>query len=167
LKDVRGFTDKATFSLLAGLPLGLSVAADLFGGITADRLARKHGLRKGRFLVGFGSLMSAGVLLIAGVWAPNPYLSAVLIGMSGGMIAFLLGGAWATVLDIGGNHAGLVGAAMNTSGQVGAFLCPLMVGYMVQWFGDWTAPLYFTGLLYCLGALCWFIVDPAKPVWAR
>jgi MFS family permease len=161
LKTVRGIDDPFFFSLAAGLPMYCSVPADLFGGISADRMSRRYGPKLGRALVGGGSLFLSGLLLIAGVWVSNSYLAAILIGLAGGMSAFLLGAAWGTCMDIGGNHAGLVSAAMNTSGQVGAFLCPLVVGY----FTGWSVPLYFTGVLYCLGALCWLKIDPTKPVW--
>jgi fucose permease len=87
----------------------------------------------------------------------------LLIGLGGGASAFLLGAAWATCLDIGGNHAGLVGAAMNTSGQVGAFICPIVVGYA----SNWTGPMYLTGVLYILGAICWVIIDPARRVFSE
>ena len=53
-------------AVLAGLPLLLSVPADLFGGILTDRLSQKFGLRLGRCLVGFGSLAAAGLFLFAG-----------------------------------------------------------------------------------------------------
>jgi MFS family permease len=165
LKTERGFADPTWFSLLAGLPLIFSVPADLFGGITSDRMSRRYGLRLGRALVGGGSLFLAGLLLCAGVWTPNSFLAAILIGLGGGMSAFLLGAAWSTCLDLGGAHAGVVSAAMNTAGQVGAFLCPILVGYMVQWFNNWTAPMYMTGILYCAGALCWAVINPAARIW--
>ena len=161
LRTVRGFEDPATFSIVSGLPLTFSVAADLLGGITSDRMTRRYGPRLGRALVGGGSLMAAGLLLIAGVWVADPILAAILIGLAGGASAFLLGAACGTCQDIGGNHVGVVGAAMNTSGQIGAFLCPLVVGY----FADWATPMYLTGVLYCLGALCWTRIDPRKPAW--
>jgi len=165
LRTERGFTDPTWYPILSGLPLYFSVAADLLGGITSDRMSRRFGLRAGRALVGGGSLFLAGLFLIAGVYTPDNFLSAILIGLGGGMSAFLLGAAWGTVLDIGGNHAGVVGAAMNTAGQVGAFICPIVVGYMVEWSNNWTTPMYLTGLLYCLGALCWVKIDPTRAVW--
>jgi MFS family permease len=165
LKTVRGFEDPATFSILAGLPLAFSVPADLFGGLTSDWASRRFGLRLGRAVVGGGSLFLAGLLLMAGVWMPDAITAAILIGLGGGMSAFLLGAAWGTCLDIGGNHSGVVSAAMNTSGQVGAFICPILMGYMVDYYDNWTAPMYLTGALYCLGALCWAGIDPTRPIW--
>ena len=165
LSSERGFTDPTALGIAAGLPLTFSVAADLFGGLTADRLSRIFGLRTGRVAVGLGSLMLAGLLLIAGVWVNNNYLSAFLIGLSGAMSNFLLGAAWSTCLDIGGNHAGVVSAAMNTAGQVGAFLCPIIIPYSTAWLGSMTAGVYLVGVLYLLGALCWLAVNPTKPIW--
>ena len=60
----------------------------------------------------------------------------------------LLAAAWNTVVDVGGLHSGVVGATMNTAGQVAGFLSPLVTGYIVQYYGDWDAPLYITGFLY-------------------
>ena len=165
LRSSRGFTDPTTLGIMAGLPLTFSVLADLFGGLTTDKLSRSFGLRQGRVAVGFGSLLLAGLLLIGGVWVTNNYLSAFLIGLSGAMGNFLLGAAWSTCLDIGGNHAGVVSAAMNTAGQVGAFLCPLIIPYSVLALGSMTAGVYLVGVLYLFGALCWLAVNPTKPIW--
>ena len=165
LRKTRGIEDPWLFGVLAGLPLTFAVAADLFGGLTADKLSKRFGVRAGRVAVGFGSLMLAGLFLIAGVWVSDAYTSAILIGLSGAMGAFLLGAAWGTCLDIGGNHAGVVSAAMNTAGQVGAFLCPLAIPYSVKLLGNMTAAVYMIGVLYCLGALCWLLINPTKPIW--
>lgn len=165
LRAERGFTDPTMLGIMAGLPLTFSVAADLSGGITADRLSRRFGLRQGRVMVGLGSLLLAGIFLIAGVWVANPYLSAMLMGLSGAMGAFLLGAAWGTCLDIGGDHAGVVSAAMNTAGQVGAFLSPLVIPYSMKALGSMTVGAYIVGALYLAGALCWLVVNPTKPIW--
>ena len=77
---------------------------------------------------------------------------------------FTLGAAWSTCIEIGRNHAGVVGATMNTAGQVASLLCPLVVAYSVQWYGSWNFPLYLLGSLFLLGAVCWLIIDPERPV---
>ena len=53
---------------------------------------------------------------------------------------------------------------MNTSGQVGSILSPILVAAVVRRFSEWSAPLYLAGALFLLGALCWLWVDPTKPV---
>jgi MFS family permease len=161
LRSVRGFSG-FQLGVLAGLPLMLSVVADGLGGLTTDRMSRRYGLRLGRALVGGASLGSAGLLLMAGVAVANPVASAVLIGFAGAASNFLLGAAWGTCIDIGGRHSGTVSAAMNTSGQIGGILCPIVIGSVAQHWGNWTAPLYLTAALYLGGALCWTRVRPGE-----
>jgi MFS family permease len=159
----RGLTGM-TAGILAGLPLILSSAADLLGGVATDRAVRRLGLRLGRITIGGGALAAAGVFTIAGAFVASPVAAAVLIALGGGSSNFLLGAAWGTCLDIGGRRAGAVSAAMNTSGQVGSILSPILVAAVVRRFSDWSAPLYLAGVLFLLGALCWVWVDPTKPV---
>jgi MFS family permease len=153
-----------TAGILAGLPLILSAAADLLGGIATDRTARRLGLRLGRISIGGGALAAAGVFTIAGTFVASPVAAAVLIALGGASSNFLLGAAWGTCLDIGGRRSGSVSAAMNTSGQVGSILSPILVALVVGRFSNWSAPLYLAGVLFLLGALCWVWVDPTTPV---
>jgi len=159
----RGLTGM-TAGVLAGLPLILSAAADLLGGVATDRTARRFGLRLGRITIGGGALAAAGLFTIAGTFVASPVAAAVLIALGGASSNFLLGAAWGTCLDIGGRRSGAVSAAMNTSGQVGAILSPILVAAVVRRFSNWSAPLYLAGVLFLLGALCWSWVDPTKPV---
>jgi ACS family glucarate transporter-like MFS transporter len=159
----RGLTG-FTAGILAGLPLILSSAADLLGGVATDRAARRFGLRLGRISIGGGALAAAGAFTLAGAFVASPVPGALLIALGGGSSNFLLGAAWGTCVDIGGRRSGAVSAAMNTSGQVGSILSPILVAEVVRRFSQWSAPLYVTGVLFLLGALCWLWVDPTKPV---
>jgi MFS family permease len=152
-----------TLGFLAGLPLLLSVPADLFGGILTDRLSRKFGLRLGRCLVGFGSLAAAGIFLFCGAVVPG-VLSAVLIALAAASSNFLLGASWGACADIAGDHAATVSAAMNTSGQIGGVLSPIAFALLTRTSASWAAPLYLTAALYLAGAGCWYFVHPERPL---
>ncbi len=154
----------ATAAVLSGLPLTLSVVADLTGGITTDRASRRLGLRLGRVIVGGGALAAAGLFTIAATFTDSPIVGAVLIALGGASSNFLLGAAWGTCLDIGGRRAGALSGAMNTSGQVGAILSPILIAFVAQRFLNPNASLYLTGGLFLMGAICWLWVDPTKPV---
>jgi hypothetical protein len=41
-----------------------------------------------------------------------------------------------------------------------------MVAYSVERFHDWNLPLYLLGGMFVVGAICWFFIDPEKPVFA-
>src|SRR5204863_7676856 len=102
--------------------------------------------------------------LIAAAAASGPIAAASLIAVATGLTMFTLGAAWGTVIEVGRNHVGVVGATMNSVGNLVAMLNPLMVAYSVQWFGSWNLPLSLMGTLFLLGALCWLVIDPKRPI---
>jgi ACS family glucarate transporter-like MFS transporter len=140
---------------------------DLLGGLVTDRLVARFGLRVGRSGLGAVSYLIAGLALIAAAASTNPVLAASLIAVATGLTMFTLGAAWGTVIEVGRNQVGVVGATMNSVGNLVAMLNPLIVAYSVQWFGSWNLPLYVMGVLFLTGTLAWTLVDPAKPVFAE
>jgi MFS family permease len=162
LRESRGF-EAIELGLIAGLPMTLSAVADLVGGVATDRSVRRFGPRTGRTIVGFISLASAGLFMISGTLAASPYAAAVLLAFGAACSNLLLAGAWNTVVDVGGQHSGVVGATMNTAGQVAGFLSPVVTAYILSnTASNWHAPLLITGGLYLAGAFFWFGIDP-KP----
>jgi MFS family permease len=160
--EERGVTG-STGALLAGLPLIFSSVADVVGGVTTDGLTKRFGLRVGRCAVGGSALAAAGLFTLSATITPSAVVAAVLIALGGASSNFLLGAAWSTCIDIGRSRAGALSGAMNTSGQIGAILSPVLVALVVKHFG-WDAPPYLTGPLFLAGSLCWLLVDPTKPV---
>jgi ACS family glucarate transporter-like MFS transporter len=163
LKEKHGF-DAALLGFFAGLPLLLSVLGDLFGGVATDAATKLFGVRLGRCGVGAAAYVVAGGAMILAGLVTGPVLAAWLIAVALGASMFTLGAAWSTCLDIGGRHAGVVSAAMNTSGQIGSVLSPLMVTFLHRQLGDWNAPLFVMGGLFLVGAICWGFVDPRERV---
>src|SRR3989442_12519342 len=100
----RGLTGM-TAGILAGLPLILSSAADLLGGVATDRAARRLGLRLGRITIGGGALAAAGLLTIAGAFVASPVAAAVLNALGGAPLNFLRGGGWGTWLHRGARRS--------------------------------------------------------------
>jgi ACS family glucarate transporter-like MFS transporter len=166
LKERHGF-EAASLGLFAGLPLIVSMPGDLLGGLVTDRLASRYGLRIGRCGLGAVSYVLAGVALLAAARSSTPVTAAVLIAAATGLTMFTLGAAWATVIEVGRNQVGVVGATMNSLGNLAAMLNPLIVAYSVEWFGSWNVPLYLMGVLFLVGAACWAVVDPGRPVFGE
>lgn len=163
LSEKHGFS-AASLGFFAGLPLIMSVLGDLLGGVTTDAVASRFGLRLGRAGVGVVAYVMAGSAMLLATVADRPELAAGLIALALAASMFTLGAAWGTCLDIGGSHAGVVSAAMNTSGQISSVLSPLMVTFLLGRFGDWNAPLYVMGGLFLFGAVCWCLIDPRERV---
>jgi len=163
LKEELGYADWS-LAILAGLPFFLSVPGDLLGGLTTDWVAARLGLRAGRCGVGGAAYVVAGGGMILAGASSNPLVSAVAISVATAASMFTLGAAWGTCLDIGGSHAGVVSAAMNTSGQIGAILSPVIAVYLKEATGLWSAPLYLMGGLFVVGAVFWTFIDPRQRV---
>jgi MFS family permease len=164
---VRHGFEAASLGLFAGLPLLVSMPGDLLGGLATDRLAARYGLRIGRCGLGAAAYLLAGIALLVAARSSTPVLAAALIAAATGLTMFTLGAAWATVIEVGRNQVGVVGATMNSLGNLAAMLNPLIVAYSVQWFGSWNVPLYVMGVLFLVGAACWLVVEPGRPVFAE
>ena len=67
-------------------------------------------------------------------------------------------------LDVAPHHAGVVTGFMNTFGNLGGLVGPIVVGLMVDRLGSWTLPLYVTAGVYFAGALAWLAIDPKRRI---
>jgi MFS family permease len=163
LKERHGF-DALSVGFFAGLPLVMSVVGDLFGGVVSDAVVRRWGLRPGRAGVGAAAYVCAGAAMLLAAVTDHPIVAASLFSFALAASMFMLAPAWGTCLDIGGKHAGVVSAAMNTTGNAGGVLSPLMVTYVLAQTGNWNMPLVVMGGLFLFGALCWSLIDPNQRV---
>jgi MFS family permease len=161
LAEQRGF-EKESLSLFSGLPLILSVFGDISGGAVTDFMARRFGLRLGRCAVGFVGYALAGMAMFASVFSATPVMAASLLAVAVAASMFTLSASWAACMDIGGKHTAVVGAAMNTTGQVGSIISPVVTGWVVTRFLNWQATLLIMGALYIFSAILWIFVDPRK-----
>ena len=131
-----------------------------FGGTLTDRISRARGLRVGRCYLGCASFGSGALFLIASTIAPSPVAKAVLIAMALASADLALGACWATPLDIAPDHAGVITGCMNTLGNFGGFVGPLVVGLAVDRLHSWMLPFYITAAVYAFGAAAWLAIDP-------
>lgn len=162
LKDVRGFTLQQAGWLSAAV-LFTGGVMTYIGGKLTDYLVKHYGLKIGRS-INVVTLPIAGLLLVAAAQTEHPLTAAILLAMTLGVADLGVSSCWSICHDIGGRNAGIVTGAMNTWGNIGGALSPLVVGYAVGWYSSWTVPFYITAGVYLFGALCTFFVDPRKPV---
>jgi MFS transporter, ACS family, glucarate transporter len=150
-------------AFFTGLPLLMSVAGDLLGGTTTDWAVRRYGPRWGRAGVGFASYAVAGLCVLLAAFAQQAWLAATLFAVGNAANMFLMGSAWGTCQDIGGEHAGVVSATMNTAGQMGAMTCPLLVIHLKNQYG-WNIDLVLIGVSFLAASFCWMFIDPRRKV---
>jgi sugar phosphate permease len=157
------------FSLLSGglfaaLPFLLAGIADLVGGLLTDALARTHGLRVARCYLGFGAFLTCAALVFASTAAGPSIAKAVLLAFALASADLALGACWAAPIDIAPDHAGVVTGFMNTLGNLGGMVGPLVVGYAVERWGSWDVAFYITAAVYASGAVAWLAIDPRLPL---
>jgi cyanate permease len=160
LTEQHGFT-ATRLAFLTALPLFSSVVGDLFGGVIMDVVTKRLGLRAGRCGVGAVSYaIACGALLL--VPFTEPLVAVGLIALATMATMFCLPAAWAICIDIGRENAAVVGATMNTAGQVGSLLCPLVVAYTLKWFSNWNVSIYTMAFLFFSGMIAWCVIKPAS-----
>ncbi len=163
LLEARGFNLRAV-GWLAALPLvgiGLGVFA---GGWLSDALCRRWGLRIGRSVPGLAGFPLAALAVLAALATSDSLSAAVLLAAAAGLAALGVSPAWAACLDIGGDHAGTVTGTMNTFGNLGGALSPLVVGFCLDRWHSYSAPLVTVACFYVVAAVAWLGIDPTRRV---
>jgi MFS transporter, ACS family, glucarate transporter len=153
-----------TSRVLASLPFVLAGVADLAGGWLTDYLSRTRGLRVGRCYLGFTAFLTCAALVFASTLPVPPIAKAVLLAFALASADLALGASWAVPIDIAPDHAGVITGCMNTLGNLGGLVGPVVVGVAVDRWGSWTFPFYVTAIVYACGALAWLAIDPTRAI---
>ena len=163
LLRARGF-DLAQVGWLAALPLVAIGVGVLAGGSLSDALARHVGTRAARRTPGLVGLPLAALAIAGALLTRTPLAAALLLAAAAGLAALGVASAWAVCLEIGGCHAGVVSGAMNTFGNLGGALSPVVVGFALERWHSWEAPLWSVAACYALAALAWLAIDPSTTI---
>ena len=161
LNKARGFDLKA-MGFFAMLPLLAGTVGDLAGGLASDFWAKRTGdLKMARRGVGvFGFLLAAISIIPATLTADSYWCVAfTCVAMFG--LEVTVGVSWAIPLDIGSDYAGSVSAVMNTCGNIGGALSPLLIAYLVTNEG-WKVPFVVASLFCVLGAALFAKIDATE-----
>jgi MFS family permease len=160
LREVRGFSVQQSGNI-AGIVLLTGAIMTATGGWLTDRLAKAYNLKIGRS-IGVVTLPLSGLVVIAAARIHDPVTAALLLAITLGIADLNMGACWAICHDVGGENAGTVTACMNTFGNIGGALSPLVVGYAVDWWHSWTVPFLITAGVYVLGGVMTLLVNPNK-----
>ena len=150
--------------LFAALPFLLAGIADVLGGWLTDHLSRRYGLRAGRCYLGCAAFMTCAALVFASQLPVPAVAKALLLALALASADLALGACWAVPIDIAPDHAGVITGCMNTLGNLGGLVGPLVVGIAVDRWQSWSFPFYITALVYAGGALAWLAIDPLSPI---
>jgi MFS transporter, ACS family, glucarate transporter len=156
----RGFSEGSL--LLSTLPFLVAVGANLAGGAASDALTRRLGPKRGRRLIGAGSLAAAAAFTLAAMFTEHHVLTVVFLAFTYGAITFQQSSVFGVCLDIGGPRAGATVGLMNTVAQAGGLVGAVAYGYIVERSGSYDAPFVPMVVLLLIGALLWVKVDASR-----
>lgn len=148
--------------LMSCLPFLVAAAANLSGGLVSQSLVRRYGLKWGRRAIGLAGMAVAAPCLVAVMFVHQWLWALLLLSVAYGGITFQQPIVFAACLDIGGEYAGEVVGAMNTSAQVGSLTSSLAFGYLVSRFGNYSLPFIPMAALSVLGFFLWLKVDASE-----
>jgi len=164
LLEARRFSVSST-KWLAAAPWIVSAVAFCIGGWTTDWLARRTGnLKLARCGIGVFGYAASAVTLFAVARVEGNLRAALLLALALGFQTITTSAAWSVCLDVGRKYAGIVTGCMNTVGNVGGAIGPLVTGYAVKNLGSWTMPFYVMAALFVFGGAMWLLLDPRKSV---
>jgi MFS transporter, ACS family, glucarate transporter len=161
LREARGFSPSGMNAVHTVVLLS-AAGASILGGRLTDYLSRRWGLRVGRAIGAVAMPISALALCVAAL-SDSATLAAAAMIVAAGAEDLSLSPSWAMCHDIGGEAAGTVTAIMNTFGNIGGALSPLVVGYSLEWWGSWSIPLLIAAGFAVLGGLFTLFIDTRQP----
>ncbi len=150
--------------IYGGMPLGFGAVGCALGGLLTDYVVKRTGNLKSRRYIGAAGFFLGSLCMLASAHFANPLASVLSISMASFFGDMTMGSCWAVCLDVGHELAGTVSGCMNTWGNLGGFLSPIVTGFLVERFSNWTLPIFLSGGIFMVGALLWLRIDPTKSV---
>jgi ACS family glucarate transporter-like MFS transporter len=158
----RHFTILEGGWLAAAPPLAAALGAGIGGKLVVDLCAR-FGVRWGFRLVPLVSLPAAGVLLLAAVYAPNPYGSVIALSLCFAALELNEGPYWAATMYVARSDTMSATGVLNTGGNVGGLIGIPIIAFLS---GNhaWTAVFVIGTVLALLAAVAWLGVDATRRI---
>jgi len=163
LNEHRGY-NLTQMGFYASLPLLAGAAGDLLGGTISDRCARRFGnLKFARRTVAFIGFVIAAITIIPATYTSSSSASVLYSCAAVFGLEITVGVAWAIPLDIGGEYAGYIASVMNTFGNLGSAVSPVLLAYFVGFYG-WNMPFMVCSALCVIGAVLSLGLDAGNKI---
>lgn len=159
--EVRGYPED-TSRYFTGIVSAAMILAMPLGGLLSDWLMRAWGYRAGRMCVPIaGMLASAGLLFIA-TQAEQPASVVGLFFLAHAAIGLCEAPTWVAALEIGGKNCATSAAIVNTGGNLGGLLAPVVTAWVAREYG-WNMGFIVASFVCLVGVVQWFGVRLIAP----
>ncbi|MFC7394004.1 MFS transporter [Scopulibacillus cellulosilyticus] len=154
----------ANSGFAASLPWLAIFITVMTGGAISDKMV-KNGKSKmaARGGLAIGGLIIFAVSMYLASHSTTAAMNILWLTISLGALGFPVVTSWASALDLGNEYSGSVSGWMNFWGNLGAFLSPLVCGWLSQTIGwEWT--LLFSIIPILISIFMWLGIKPDKPL---
>ncbi|APW58825.1 MFS transporter [Paludisphaera borealis] len=153
-----GKADGRLFTMIPTLAMAFGMMA---GGWLADRVQARFPGRIGRIAAPAFAMLASAILLAMGVLGDRPVWVVACFTLAMGALGASESPFWVTSVELGGRRGGLSAAILNTGGNLGGMLAPVVTPLFSGYFG-WKAGLGLASALCVVGAGLWLWIDPEE-----
>ena len=147
---------QAAFTVTIAMAVGMAV-----GGVCTDQLCRRIGHRWGCRCIAFVAMGLSAAFAWYGVAAKDPSHVVWLFSLALGSLGLCEGIFWTTAPQLEPRSGGLACAFLNTIGNAGGLVAPMLTPWIGINYG-WTTAIGVACLVCALGAVLWLWID-AEP----
>ncbi|HXX93482.1 MAG TPA: MFS transporter [Planctomycetota bacterium] len=148
----RGYTTLAMLAMAAGMASG---------GWISDRTEILLGTRRGRALISILSMTLSALFLGMGILGQGTAWIVACFALAMGVLGICEAAFWTSATQVGERHGGMAAAIMNTGGNGGGLLAPIVTPLFASYFG-WKGGLGLACGVSVIGALFWLWIDPTR-----
>jgi MFS family permease len=153
-----GASQSAVYTTIIFITMGIMMPV---GGWISDRLTRSYGAGFGRRVVPMAGLTMGALLLYTGTIVSEIAVVVVSLSLATGFASWCEGPFWASTIEVAGTQVGAACGILNTGGNVGGFLAPVLTPYIASLAG-WSWGLYAGSLMALVGVVACYFVDPTE-----
>lgn len=133
------------------------------GGWFSDRAVKRVGKRLGRRLAVCIGMLGSSILMWTGASASNSREAITLLALGAGLNMFAATTFWAACIDVTDQFTGSLSGLMNTFGNFGGWLSPIVSAYVATRFG-WNRALDCAAVVSIASALFFLLVRADQKV---
>jgi MFS family permease len=153
--------------VMTGLPFFCGGISCLLGGALSDAFVRRTGRKwLGRAVFPICGYTTAAVAMFCVRFATSPEQAAVLICLASAGNDFGQGANWASIVDIGGRHAGTATGFINMVGNMGNSLQPYFGALIFRNLG-WNVLMSTYAATFLAAASMWLFIRPERTFYAE
>jgi ACS family glucarate transporter-like MFS transporter len=136
--------------------IGIAALAPV-GGWFSDMAVRRWGRRQGRRTAVWLGMFTSGILLWSGSHVSSKAGAILMLALGAGFNMFAASTFWAACIDLTEEFTGSLSGLMNTFGNLGGWLSPILTAYIAIHFG-WTRAIDCAAAVTIMSGLSWFLI---------